>query len=237
MNIGLLKKPKLSTVLTTLYFSGVVISACVLNSLQANTSHQALIETYRMVGVTLFTGIIALYFTARTRIERIVYLYNREANVEALNQAAADHSLIEPAAVAAIVQSKKDVPQRVLNELCNRVGAGQGAIYTNRGGLLQLTQGYALGYERETVSYNIGEGIVGRVAADGWRLCLDNVPEGYVTVYSGLGNSSPTQLVLIPMKNNGEVTGVLEIACFQKLNEETLSHIEECAGKIANAIF
>lgn len=237
MNIGLFKTPKLSTVLTTLYFSGVVISACVLNALQADASHHALIETYRMVGVTLFTGIIALYFTARAKTERVVYLYSQESNAETLNNAAADQSLIDPTAVTSIVQSKKDVPQRVLNELCNRVGAGQGAIYTNRNGLLELTQGYALGYDRESVSYNIGQGIVGRVAADGWRVCLDNVPDGYISVYSGLGNSSPTQLVIVPIKDDGEVKGVIEIACFQKLNEPTVNHIEECAHKIANAIF
>ena len=237
MNIGLLKKPRISTMLTTLYFCGVIISACVLYTLQGDSSQQALLETYRVVGVTLFAGIVALYFTARTRVERVVYLTRKEANVERLNRAAADESLIDTAAVKSIVDSKKDVPQRVLNEICNRVGAGQGAIYTNRNGLLELTQGYALGYDRQSASYNIGEGIVGRVAAEGWRLCLDRVPDGYITVFSGLGNSSPTQLVLTPVKSNEEVKGVIEIACFQPLNEQTLNHIDECAGAIATAIF
>src|SRR5690349_20402680 len=98
MNIGLLKKPKISTLLTTLYFCGVVISACVLFSLQGDNSRQALQETYRVVGVTLFAGIIALYFSARTRVERVVYLTRKEANVEQLNKGTADQSLIDPVA-------------------------------------------------------------------------------------------------------------------------------------------
>lgn len=237
MNIGFFKKPKIATVLTTLYFCGVVISACVLYILQNDPSPQAMLQTYRVVGVTLFVGIVALYFTARTRVERVIYLNRKEVSTDQLNKATTDRSLIDTAAVTSIVNSKKNVPQRVLNEICNRVGAGQGAIYTNRNGLLELTQGYALGYERQSVSYNLGEGIVGRVAAEGWRLCLDRVPDGYINVFSGLGNSSPTQLVLAPVKQNDEVKGVIEIACFQPLNEQTLNHIDECAGAIATAIF
>ena len=224
--------------MTTLYFCGVVISASVLQMLQSDATPHAIYLTYRVVAVTLFTGIVALYFTARIRIERVVYLNRKDGTTTVRSQSVADHSLIDPAAVSSIVDSKKDVPQRVLNEICNRVGAGQGAIYTNRNGLLELTQGYALGYERQSVSYNIGEGIVGRVAAEGWRLCLDRVPEGYITVFSGLGNSSPTQLVLAPVKDSkDQVRGVIEIACFQPLNQETLNHIDECAGAIAGAIF
>jgi hypothetical protein len=76
------------------------------------------------------------------------------------------------------------------------------------------------------------------VAAEGWRLCLDNVPEGYITVYSGLGNSSPTQLVLAPMRDENKVVqGVIEIACFQKLDEQTLNDLERCGNAIATAIF
>jgi hypothetical protein len=237
MNIGLFKKPRFSSLLITLYFCGVVISACVLSTLETNSTLQALALTYRVVGVTLFAGIVALYFSARTRTERVVYLNRKDVNTDRLNQAVADQSLIDPTAVTSIVNSRKDVPQRVLNEICNRVGAGQGAIYTNRNGLLELTQGYALGYDRKAVAYNIGEGIVGRVAAEGWRLCLDRVPEGYINVFSGLGNSSPTQLVLAPVKENDEVRGVIEIACFQTLNEQTLKDIDECAGALATAIF
>jgi hypothetical protein len=237
MNIGLFRKPKLSTLLTTLYFCGVVISASVLHMLQLNATPHAIYLTYRVVAVTLFTGIVALYFTARVRVERVVYLTRKESDKANRVQSVTAQSLIDPTAVTSIVNSKKDVPQRVLNEICNRVGAGQGAIYTNRNGLLELTQGYALGHERHAVSYNLGEGIVGRVAAEGWRLCLDRVPEGYITVFSGLGNSSPTQLVLAPVKDNEQVRGVIEIACFQPLNEETLNDIDECAGAIAAAIF
>jgi hypothetical protein len=237
MNIGLFKKPRLSTLLTTLYFCGVVISASVLHMLQMEATEHAIHLTYRVVAVTLFTGIVALYFTARIRVERVVYINRKEGSTTVRRQSDTDQSLIDTDAVTSIVNSKKDVPQRVLNEICNRVGAGQGAIYTNRNGLLELTQGYALGHERHSVSYNLGEGIVGRVAAEGWRLCLDRVPEGYINVFSGLGNSSPTQLVLAPVKDNDQVKGVIEIACFQPLNEETLNHIDECAGAIAGAIF
>lgn len=214
-----------------------MISACVLYTLQFNKSPQALLETYRIVGVTLLTGIIALFFTARTRVERIVYLNRREVSTENHSKSATDQSLIDPTALATIIDSRTDVAQRALNEICRRVGAGQGAIYTKRNGLLELTHGYAIGQERLSTTYNLGEGIVGRVAVEGTRLCLDSVPAGYITVYSGLGNASPRQLVLTPLKEDNQIKGVIEIAAFTSLNERTLNDIEECAAAIATAIY
>lgn len=238
MNIGLFRKPKVATVLTTLYFTGVLASAYVLYASGTSGSMHAFVISGRITGVTFFIGIVALYFTARMRTERVVYLDRKKTNTTVnTGPATEEQNLIDVSAITTIVESKDDVPQRVLNEICKRVGAGQGAIYTLRDGALSLTHGYAMGIARQSISYQPGEGMVGRVAADGTRLCIDNVPEGYITVYSGLGSSSPTQLALIPIKNGERVTGVLEIAAFTPLNETTLIRLEECAAAMAVTIF
>lgn len=237
MNIGLHKRPKLATLLTTIYFIGVLISACVLYMLQYESSEHAVWMTYRIVGVTMFIGIISIYYTARSRDERVIYLDSKkEENVETSTANEKTESVIDNNTIRQIIDSGERVPQRVLNEICNRVGAGSGAIYANVNGSLELKYGYALD-KTLSISYGFGEGLVGRVAAEGKRLYLDQLPEGYITVVSGLGNSSPRRLALVPVKAEDRLAGVLEIATFSDLNESTLAHLEESAEAIASTIY
>lgn len=232
MNIGIHKRPRLETVLTTIYFAGVLISACILYMLQFNPSPQAVEISYRIIGVTFFTGIMTIYFTARAREERVVYLDKKnDTFVEEKSDADEKETQLDDLAIKEIIKSSNNVPQRVLNEICNKVGAGQGAIYTTNDGELKLKYGYALN-STITTSYRVGEGLVGRVAAEGKYLYLDELPEGYITVFSGLGNASPRRLALVPVKSESGVKGVIEIATFSDLNETTLKHLEECVGSI-----
>lgn len=237
MNIGLHKRPRLATLLTTVYFIGMLISACVLYMLQFDMSQHAVWITYRIVGVTMFTGIIAIYYTARSRNERVIYLDKRKEGTQNTSGTTENaESIIDHNTIREIIDSGERVPQRVLNELCNRVGAGIGAIYANVNGKLELKYGYALDKDM-SLTYSFGEGLVGRVAAEGKRLYLDQLPEGYITVVSGLGNSSPRRLALVPVKADNRLAGVMEIATFSDLNESTLVHLEESAGAIASTIY
>jgi hypothetical protein len=227
MNIGLHKRPRVATVLTTVYFTGILVSATVLYALQGDLSRNAAWMCSRIVGVTLFIGIVAIYFTARSRDERVVYLDRKQ---EASDEKTGDHkgdSQLGEALLKNVTNS-----QQFLNEVCSRVSAGQGAIYIEKNGMLELKYGYALGSERLSVAFEMGEGLVGRVAADGKALYLDELPEGYITVFSGLGNASPTRLALVPIRPGGHVIGVIEIATFSDINESTLRHLEEAAGTI-----
>lgn len=227
MNIGLHKRPRLESVLTTIYFAGVVISAVVLYRLQFDLSPQSVEICYRIVGLTLFTGIMSIYFTARAKAERVVYLDKRNDSFDEKKvDEDVNESQLDDSAIKEIIKSSNNVPQRVLNEICDKVGAGQGAIYTDDEGELKLKYGYAVPSNVAT-SYKVGEGLVGRVAAEGKYLYLDELPDGYITVFSGLGNASPRKLALIPLKS-----GVMEIATFKEINASTLKHIEESCLEI-----
>lgn len=221
-----------------MYFSGAFISAGVLYMLQHDLSEEAIQQTYRIVGVTLFVGIMALFYTARNKKQTVVYLERRKEQLkQSASTGTAGTSALSDDAITSIIESRINVPQRVLNDLCRRLDAGQGAIYARTDDSLKLRYGYAIGHESQSISYKVGEGLVGRIAAEGASLYLDQVPAGYITVFSGLGNSSPSQLVLVPVKADDEVKGVLEIATFAPINEPTLRHLERAASAIASTIY
>jgi hypothetical protein len=225
MNIGLHKRPKIETVLTTVYFAGVLISAVALYTLRHDLSEPALDTCYRVVGLTFFIGIMAIYYTARSKDERVVYVdrKNEKAEEKVIDNR---QTQIDERSLREIIDSNINVPQRILNEVCNRIGAGQGAIYVHDNDELKLEYGYAINSTTKT-TYKLAEGLVGRVAAEGKALYLDQLPEGYITVFSGLGNASPTKLALVPIQS-----GVIEIATFSDINTSTLKHIEESCSEI-----
>ena len=77
------------------------------------------------------------------------------------------------------------------------------------------------------------EGLLGRVAADGEPMLLDNVPEGYLTIGSGLGRDLPRHLVIAPLKADGIVNAVIELGFLKPVDErvlELLGHIAQPAG-------
>ncbi len=77
---------------------------------------------------------------------------------------------------------------------------------------------------------------MGRVAAEGNTIYLDKLPEGYITIFSGLGAASPSFLAIVPIKDQTGVTGIIEIASFKELNKNTLADLEKVGGMLAEVI-
>jgi hypothetical protein len=205
MNIGFYKRPLMGTLFTTAYFIGILVSASTMR--------------YEIVGATFFVGALAIFFSARNKHEVVVYVEKKKE--EEIQQTIIASTQLDDEALKRAAHD----PQLILNEICNTLGAGQGAIYINKEDRLDLAYGYALPDVQS--SYKIGEGLVGRVASEKSSLYLDKLPEGYITVFSGLGNTSPRRLALIPI-----TSGVIEIATFNDINASTLKHIEESCSEI-----
>ena len=47
----------------------------------------------------------------------------------------------------------------------------------------------------------MGEGLVGQAAFEKQRILLQNAPDDYITINSGLGESKPMQIVVLPIVN------------------------------------
>jgi putative methionine-R-sulfoxide reductase with GAF domain len=86
------------------------------------------------------------------------------------------------------------------------------------------------------VVYEFGEGLAGQVAKEGKSVNIRNVPEGYITVLSGLGNASPNALVIVPVWFNDQVAGVLEVASFREFSQEDQSYLQAVAGLLGERL-
>ncbi len=81
-----------------------------------------------------------------------------------------------------------------------------------------------------------GETISGQVAKNRQVMKIADIPESYITVLSGLGSSSPSNLVIVPVVIENESVGVIELAFFTEPGEKEILFFEELvkkAGSIA----
>jgi putative methionine-R-sulfoxide reductase with GAF domain len=77
-----------------------------------------------------------------------------------------------------------------------------------------------------------GEGFPGQAAKDGKIIIINDIPEGYMPIESGLGKSSPVSLIIIPVKHEGKVLAVIELASFHKFTEND----EQFFGQISQSV-
>ena len=130
----------------------------------------------------------------------------------------------------------------ILSNIIKYVDASMGAIYVlndNEKDDVHFEMITAVAYEREKLmrdKVKPEEGLVGRCAHEKLTIHLREVPEDYVKVTSGLGESNPRSLILIPLKVNEDVLGVMELVSFNLFEDYQVEFLEKAGENVASDI-
>jgi hypothetical protein len=241
---------RLSLLLTILFLIGGLVSAYVLFRLPSNLlipyGYESVFNTaYLVIGITFILGAVALSQSLRYRKELVVYRDKSiDTNAVNVDGSSGDKSSISVESITAALRSAKnetEILQSGLQSICKQLDAGQGAAYKamqeDDKRYVELTTGYALSISESSITrYNFGEGLIGQAASNGQLLYLDEIPEGYIKIISGLGSASPRFLLIVPVKNQDAVLAVLEIASFSALNADQRKFVEQGAQLIAEKL-
>ncbi|HEY0742164.1 MAG TPA: PAS domain S-box protein [Chryseosolibacter sp.] len=118
----------------------------------------------------------------------------------------------------------------------------QGALFIleeddNSTAYLKLTACYAYNRKKHIeMRLNPGEGLVGQCFLEQEEMYLTAVPQHYTKITSGLGEATPTCILVVPVKTQEEVVGVIELAAFKTLKPHEKLFVHKAAENIASAI-
>lgn len=134
-----------------------------------------------------------------------------------------------------------ELTQSFLTKLAPLLQATYGVLYFRRihKGVIEYVKvaGYAIADEECTkTSFQLGEGLVGQVALDKRIFLIDKLPEEHFKVTSGLGASSPRNLLIAPILVEGRVEAVVEFAALQPFLSQHLTLLDQLQDKFGSAI-
>jgi PAS domain S-box-containing protein len=82
----------------------------------------------------------------------------------------------------------------------------------------------------------VGHGIIGQAVLEKETSIFLTVPNNYFDITSGLGEATPRFLLIVPLKYDHRVVGVLELGCFHKLEKYQIEFVEKVAENLASVI-
>lgn len=129
--------------------------------------------------------------------------------------------------------------RNVLHFFAQYLGAVVAAVYVRQehGGLVRVASyGFSREQEQHEQSIYSGEGVVGKAAEQDQIITLDNVPQDYFKVTSGLGEGSPRSVVVVPTSNDDHVNGVIELGFLRELAPRDLEFLELVAENVGTSI-
>ncbi len=102
---------------------------------------------------------------------------------------------------------------------------------------LKLLASYAYTQRKGmTNEFEIGEGLIGQAALEKQRIIVNEVPEDYIQIQSGLGEAVPQNLIVIPFLYENTVKGIIEIGSFHAITEIQLEFLDQIMPNIGIAV-
>jgi len=142
--------------------------------------------------------------------------------------------------LAQAMMGDKTIPElagAILDFLHEKTGSHAGALFKGEFGRFNRANMFGVPNESSVpLAFAVHEGLLGKVAANGQMMVLNDVPAGYLMIGSALGRDTPSHLVIAPTKADAVVNGVIELGFFNAVEDRVQQLLEQSAGAIGIAL-
>ncbi len=135
----------------------------------------------------------------------------------------------------------REMSDKLLAKIVKYMDANQGGLFfiseEEEDKYLELTSCYA--YDKKKFNEKripVDSGMLGQAYLEGSVVLLKEIPADYIHITSGLGEATPGNLILVPLKFNEQVIGVLELASFEPFSKIHLELLEKISEIVASAV-
>lgn len=137
-----------------------------------------------------------------------------------------------------------DLSYSIIKNLVHYLGANQGGLFVkdetlDEGEQDRFLLDAAFAFDRRKYinkEVEIGDGLVGTCAIEKQTVYITDIPQDYVEITSGLGGANPNALLIVPLKLEDDVYGIIEIASFKQLEQHEIEFVEKLGESIASTI-
>lgn len=131
---------------------------------------------------------------------------------------------------------------RIISALVHYTGSNQGGLYVlneddPQHPYLELISLFAFNIKKhQQQKVKPGEGLLGQTYLEKQTVYLSEIPEDYVRITSGLGDANPKTLLIVPLKVDDTVYGMVELASFRDYQPHEISFVEKLGETIASTL-
>ena len=134
-------------------------------------------------------------------------------------------------------QDSVELAQNIINCLAEGLDAHSALIYLIEENKLKAVAGFGFTQQEEySKEFMIGEGLVGKVVIEKQKFVLNDVAEGHIGIASGLGDTLPENIMIIPLLHEDAVMGVVELGSSNPITDQQVEFVNQAEDSISIAL-
>ncbi len=131
---------------------------------------------------------------------------------------------------------------KIMSGLIQYTRSNQGALYvvndeSGKNKYLELVSIFAWDIKKhEQQQIKPGQGLLGQAFLEKETTYLTSLPEEYIRITSGLGEANPKSVLIVPLKVDQDVYGLVELASFNTFEPHEITFVERLGESIASTL-
>ncbi len=133
-------------------------------------------------------------------------------------------------------QISTDLSDNIVSFLSNYLNAKVGSLYIVKEKALELAGGFAFVPHINNQVISFGDGLVGQTAITKRHMTVTDLPEGYTSISSSLGEIVPKNLLIYPIIKEDVVVAVIELGWISDAHPQSLTFLDAISESVGTAL-